>query len=318
MGISRTYAEVKAFVEENTDCKLISTEYKGTREPLQFQCACGEEFTTTWSKFYSQNRRRCDKCGTELRASKKRRTLGEVKENIAKAGYKYLRGEYKSGKSKITILCKCGHERTITYNNIFYDNFSGLCLKCADPLYHGSNRLTFNEIRELSAARGVELLSEEYKDARTPLRFRCACGAEFETTWNSVVQNDKVRCNTCGRRSSSGERAIAVWLKEHDIEYVTEKSFRGLVGTTGRPYHFDFYIPSKNLCIEFDGQQHSKIVDYSGKGDPNHLTAVLWTTRIRDWQKTTYCEENGIGLLRIDYTQMEEIPQLLTDMLIPR
>lgn len=318
MGIKRTYAEVKEFVETNSDCQLLSTEYVGTHEPLRFRCSCGEEFETSWSKFFSQNHRRCAKCGVELRASKKRKPLETIKKELSDAGYEYISGDYKSQKSKITIRCKCGHERTIIYGNIFYNNFSGLCLKCADPLYHGTNRLTVEEVRELSATRGVELLSDAYRNAREPLRFRCACGREFQTTWNSVISVNKVHCDVCGQRTSSGERAIAKWLDDNGIGYETEKAFPGFVGATGRPYRFDFYIPSKNLCIEFDGQQHSKIVDYSGKGDPEALTATLWLTGIHDHLKTLYCNSNGIGLLRIDYTQMDELPQLLADTLIPR
>lgn len=318
MGVKRTYAEVKEFVETNSDCQLLSTEYVGTREPLRFRCACGEEFTTTWSKFFSQNHRRCAKCGTELRASRKRKPLDQLKQELSDVGLEYLRGEYKNRKSKITILCRCGHERTTTYNLIFSGGFSGLCLKCADPLYHGANRLTLEEVRELSAVRGVELLSDSYHNAREYLRFRCACGREFQTTWNAVISVNKVHCDICGQRTSSGERAIETWLDEHGIAYEKEKAFPGLVGVSGRPYRFDFYIPSRNICIEFDGQQHSKVVDYSGGKDVDKLTVTLWAIKIRDHLKTMYCESNGIGLLRIDYTQMDELPKLLADTLIPR
>ena len=318
MGKKRTYAEVKEFVENNSDCELLSEEYVGTFEPLRFRCSCGAEFETSWHKFSSQNHRRCAECGSELRASKKRRSLEILKQQLIDAGLEYISGDYKNGKSKITIRCRCGHEKTTTYNGIFHNKFSGLCPECAAPLHHGVNRLTLDAVREMCEEKGVELLEDHYENAKARMLFRCACGTVFESTWDHISTKYKACCYLCGQRASSGERAIGTWLKEHGFEYETEKSFPDLIGARGKKYFFDFYIPSENVCIEFDGQQHSKIVDYTGKGDPDELTAVFWATQIRDRCKTLYCERNGIRLLRITAKQYRELPQLLADMLIPR
>lgn len=318
MSRKRTYEEVKKFVEENSNCELLSETYEGTYAPLRFRCPCGEEFSASWNKFFSQGRRSCVRCALDGRSERRRRTIEDLEKVIAGVGCEYISGEYKNRKSKLVIRCRCGHERTTTLNYILGENFSGLCLHCSDPLYRGANRLTLEEIKELSAARGLELLSAEYKNARSKLRFRCACGKEFETTWDSVVSKNKAQCDTCGQRESFGERAVRSWLDEHGIEYEREKGFEGLVGPTGRKYRFDFYVPSKNLCIEVDGQQHSKIVNYSGKENLDRLTAVLWATQLRDYQKTMYCQLAGIDLLRIDYTDFERLPDILTDKLIPR
>lgn len=314
----KTFEEVKRFIKENSDCELISKTYEGTFEPLVLRCSCGQEFTTSWHKFYSQGRRSCVECAIAMRSEHRRRTSQDVAETVASVGCEYVSGEYKNRKSKIVVRCRCGHERTMTLNYLLSDGFSGLCLECSYPLHHGSNRLTLEEVRELSAARGLELLSPEYKSAREKLRFRCACGEEFETTWDSVVSKNKARCDKCGQRESSGERLVQDWLDDHGITYERERGFEGLTGPTGRKYKFDFYIPEKNLCIEVDGQQHSKIVNYSGKESMEKLTEVLWQTQLRDCQKTMYCEKVGLDLLRIDYTQFDQVSELLTDKLIPR
>jgi hypothetical protein len=314
----KTYAEIKEFVEQNSDCELLSDHYEGTFEPLRFRCRCGNEFTASWHKFSNQNRRQCLDCAMKQRANKRRNSLPYIKQKLLEAGYEYISGDYKDHKSKITIRCKCGHPRTMIYSNIFQEGFLGLCNDCAAPRQHGSNRLTIDEIREMSASRGLELLSTEYKTARSKLRFRCECGEEFETTWDSVYSKNKVRCDKCSWKMSTGERAIQDWLDENGFEYEREKAFPGLIGPTGRGYRFDFFIPSKNLCIEFDGQQHYKIVNYSGKEDLEKLTVVFWATKLRDAQKTQYCEAAGIDLLRISFEQIDDVPSILTDKLIPR
>lgn len=318
MGKERTYAEIREFVKNNSDCELLSGTYVGTFEPLRFRCSCGAEFEASWHQFYSQGKRRCASCSVALRAAKRRKPLSKVQEELRAAGFEYVSGDYINHKSKITILCHCGHTRTLAYSNIFYNGFSGLCEDCAWPFYHGTNRLNLEAVREMAAARGLELLSDAYTNAREKLRFRCSCGEEFETTWDSVFSKNKARCDKCSQRMSSGERAVSGWLDEHGIVYEREKGFDGLIGPTGRKYRFDFYIPSKNLCIEFDGQRHYKTVDYSGKEDPMKLTAVLWETQLRDQQKDYYCRAKGIDLLRISYLQFDELPEILTDKLIPR
>lgn len=313
-----TYAEVEEFVKKNSDCELLSETYEGTFEPMRFRCSCGSEFEASWHQFSSQNRRSCLECAFKRRADKRRRTMDTVKASIAAVGCEYVSGEYKSGKSKIVIRCRCGHEREIVYNNIFYNDFSGLCNECAYPLYHGVNRLTIDQVREMCVDRGLTLLSDSYDKSKEKLRFRCACGEEFETTWDTVFSKGKTQCDRCSQKESSGERAIAAWLDEHGIEYEREKKFPGFIGLAGKHYRFDFYIPSRNLCIEFDGQQHSKTVNYSGKEDVEKLTTALWVTQLHDQLKTFYCEKAGIDLLRIDYTDLDRVADILADKLIPR
>ena len=313
----KTIAEIREFVKNNTDCELLSDHYEGTYEPLRFRCKCGKEFTAPWNHF-SHGQTCCIDCATEQRLAKRRKPLSTIKAELSAAGYEYISGEYKNHKSLITFRCRCGHPRTMTYMNIFQEGFTGLCNNCAAPRQHGSNRLTIEMVRELSVARGLELLSTTYENAKEKLWFRCECGEEFETSWDTVFSKNKVRCDKCSWKISTGERTILQWLDNNGIVYEREKTFPGLVGPTGRKFRFDFFIPSNNLCIEFDGPQHFKPTNYSGKEDDDTVLMVLWETQLRDIQKTKYCEENGIDLLRINYNQLDAVDAILTDKLIPR
>ena len=318
MGAKRTYAEIKKYIESNTPSRLLSEDYIGTYEPLLLRCSCGAEFSASWHQIRSQNRTVCVACAIKRRAGLRRRSIEDIKKRISDAGYEYISGDYENPKSKVVIRCSCGHTKTIAYSNIFYNGFSGLCDECSKPLNHGSNRLSIEDVRELSALRGIILLSDTYTNARSKLRFLCKCGREFEATWDSVVSHGKTRCDYCSNAVSSGELAIQTWLDEHSIKYEREKSFPGFVGRAGKLYKYDFYIPSKNLCIEYDGQQHSKTVNYSGKMDEATLKDRLMTVAFNDYIKTQYCENHGIGLLRIDYSERNKLPEILTGTLIPR
>lgn len=57
-----TISTIKEFVEKNSDSKLLTTEYHGFSQKLQFECACGNQFEKTFTKFKNKNQRKCDSC----------------------------------------------------------------------------------------------------------------------------------------------------------------------------------------------------------------------------------------------------------------
>lgn len=57
-----TIDEIKKFVENDSESKLLSTEYYGFSQKLLFKCACGENFEKTFTKFKNRNQRKCDVC----------------------------------------------------------------------------------------------------------------------------------------------------------------------------------------------------------------------------------------------------------------
>lgn len=60
------YSEIKEYIESNSNCILISTEYKGQRKPLTLQCECGELFKVSFTHFKHANQQRCKKCSQAI------------------------------------------------------------------------------------------------------------------------------------------------------------------------------------------------------------------------------------------------------------
>jgi very-short-patch-repair endonuclease len=82
-----------------------------------------------------------------------------------------------------------------------------------------------------------------------------------------------------------------------------------------RPLKFDFYIPSANLLIEYDGEQHFR----RGKMGKHYVSATeLREVQRRDSIKTDYAKRRGIRLLRIAYTDFSRIDDILTSHLTNR
>jgi len=60
---------------------------------------------------------------------------------------------------------------------------------------------------------------------------------------------------------------------------------------------FDFYLPEKDIFIEFDGEQHYKPIDRFGGQEGFNETLK------RDNAKNEWCEENNKQLIRIKYDE---------------
>ncbi|MBD3109264.1 hypothetical protein IEO70_12995 [Bacillus sp. AGMB 02131] len=57
-----TIKDIQAYVEKNSDSKLLSTEYHGFSQKLLFKCECGNNFEKSFTKFKKNNQRKCDTC----------------------------------------------------------------------------------------------------------------------------------------------------------------------------------------------------------------------------------------------------------------
>lgn len=107
-------------------------------------------------------------------------------------------------------------------------------------------------------------------------------------------------CVQCSLRTSKGVVEIIEALRILDIDY-TREHLIPIRGQAGRSrLRLDFWIPSKNLAIEYDGEHHFRPIQFKGNSD-NMLTNFNRQRR-NDGIKTQYCADVGIELLRIPYT----------------
>lgn len=106
-------------------------------------------------------------------------------------------------------------------------------------------------------------------------------------------------------RKSTGETIIENILNKYSIFYEREKTFDGCINK--KKLRFDFYIPDKNICIEYNGIQHYQKVDRFGGEDSFNYQ------KYNDSIKNNFCKENKINLIIISYKDsiIEKINELL-------
>ena len=103
-----------------------------------------------------------------------------------------------------------------------------------------------------------------------------------------------------GIKGSVGETKIEQYLIKNKIPYIKEFTFKNL-----KRKRFDFYLLKDNICIEFDGIQHFKPISYFGG-----VNAFI-NTKNNDIIKNDYCKNNKIKLIRIPYTEENNINKIL-------
>lgn len=214
--------------------------------------------------------------------------------------YKYISG-YKNMTTKCKFYCnKCNSYFEQMPSRLINQKIYGC--KCSN-----TKRKTHEEfLKEL----GTECLNEyevidKYINVDTKIHFRHKkCNTIFEITpWYFIHKANKKYCPICYYKKSKGEIEINKFLENNNIDYQKEFIF------PNSNKRFDFYLPESNICIEYDGEQHFKAIDFFG-GEEGFIE-----TQKRDKDKNEYCLKNNILLFRIPYTDILNINQILNEIL---
>lgn len=295
------FEDMKKYIEleSNSGCKLITTKFELTTEKIEVLCRCGNTYTTSFAKFKHSNKTTCNEC-----SKKTRWNYSSVKKYIEEnSKCKLLSDEYVNVDTKIKLMCGCGNEFEVTFDKFRGSRNKNKCNDCSLKEKGLGRRLDHSEFLEKFSACGdsnVEILSE-YTLARNYIKCRCKmCG----NIWESIA-NNLLRGNGCMRcRSSYGEKEVLSILNNNGVKCIQQKKYQGLRGVGGKPLSYDFYIPSKNLLVEYQGEFHD--------GTANQQTEEEFKIQQEhDKRKREYAKNNNIRLTEIWYWDRDNIEEIL-------
>lgn len=221
-----------------------------------------------------------------------------LKEICSERGYVFLEIYVKGRKRRIKTLCPNSHLRDCSID-VFLNSE---CKEC--------QRLTYNEVKRRIESQGYTLLSTEYKSYHDKLLVQCPQGHTYEVQLANFDYGK--RCPHC-QNVYKGENKIKEVLDSFNIEYKIQYVFKDCKYVQVMP--FDFYIPSLNLCIEYDGEQHFKPICFGGSYTKEELQERFQIRKLKDEIKNEYCKTNNIKLLRIPYTEFDNIEHILKNNL---
>jgi hypothetical protein len=233
-------------------------------------------------------------------------TYEQVQEACENNGYVLVtsKNNYKNGHTYIDYICHKHGINNMKASNMVYGR---KCPKCQIENASKRYRHDINTvIQRISECGGVVNNPEEYiNQSEKNLLIDCPCCKNpFMTSLVLFTQHGGQLCENCDSKMSVGEGKIKSYLDKHSIEYEQEKWWKDCRDIN--PLPFDFYIPSKHMCIEFDGRQHF--------GDDTGYFKHDKDTIRHDKIKNDYCMRNEITLIRIPYWDINNIEKILNDI----
>lgn len=282
-----THCEMSKRIHEltNGDYSLSSAFNKGTEKVKITHHKCGETFEITTNHFIYDGRR----CPCMRSTRKTHEQFSKEFEDRFSHEFTLL-GRYKTSLTKLRILHNpCGTSMDVTPKSLLAGEVK--CRTCS-PIKN--KRKTTKEFHdEVQVLGGGEfVLVSDYVNNRKKVSIKhLNCGGSYEVSPKDFIAGN--RCPYC--KQSKGETMVRNILISLGVEYEIEKTYDNLL-SRGASMPYDFYLPSYDMLIEYDGEQHFKPVKYFG-GQKKFISQQK-----RDSKKNEYALKNGISLIRIPYT----------------
>lgn len=237
---------------------------------------------------------KCDNCGNE-KMKPYREYLSCINNNkyycthcINKRLESILLEKYgKENSSKLDFVKEKKREKIKNYINI---NF----LKC-DKNYEKIKK-TFQTKYSLLFLKKSNLIHNytydyskvNYINNKTKVIISCKIHGDFlQRPDMHLIGQGCPKCNI-----SKNEQLIKNFLLSNSLNFIHQMKFENC--KYKKELIFDFYLPNKSTCIEYDGEQH--FIPIYGK-------EKLEEIKKRDKIKNIYCIKNNISLIRIKYNE---------------
>jgi hypothetical protein len=318
MAFVNSTDEFKQYVytQVGNEYKVLG-EFSGTTKKIGIihnNCYDGETYSyeVTPEKFKAG--RRCPHCAIMIRSKKIHKKTTKTTEQFKKevfdlVGDEYIViGSYINKNEKIKMLHSvCGTEYDVSLNHFLRGNRCKYC-------YNKSRTKTQEQFEK----EVLDILGKEYKvlgqynknDEEIEL-FHTVCNHHIFIRPVDIITHG-IGCRYCNE--SHGERKIRLLLEESGINFDRFVKFEECKNKYYLEFDFQVYKPdlekdNKFVLIEFDGRLHFE--PYT-KNNPEHLEKLKKQQR-NDELKNEFCKKYDIELIRIPYTDMDNIEKILKE-----
>lgn len=304
MAEKLTQEQVEERVASNYDGSYrLTSEYISMKnEVILLHLGCNKTYKLTRLKTFFENGGKCPHC-KEIKSNSTKKVTEEefikrIKEQTGDE-YSYISGFTKMNEKVIMRHNICEHEWEIE-PKMFTGVKQRRCPKCANK-NRGKYALKENYLESIlkdsydgNEYKWLSEYSGNNKHYHKILHIEC--DREYEVRPNDFQQG--YRCPYCSQelKESRNLGYIKDYLIKNKVEFEIEKKFEECKNKSYLP--FDIYIPSKNLLIEYDGEQHFKPTFGC---DKENRIELLKNTHKRDLIKNEYAIYQKISLLRIPY-----------------
>ena len=294
------YFEEQFNILSNKEYELLSIYETAIKKIKISHLECNNIYEVTPNKFLSN--RRCPYCKSKIVAEKESIGFETAKErinNLYNGKFKLI--EYNNTKSNCLIECtNCNKKTKIIYANFM--NQKKICRCDSNNYFNILRDEKEKELIEYCKNNGYKLLGK-YKGCKEKVLIRhLVCGTEWLCSPSNLKRG--FGCPKCSE--SKMEKETSGLLDVFNIEYIQQYKFIDCKNIF--PLPFDFYLPIHNICIECDGIQHEKPVDWFGGKEQFKVQ------KINDSIKNKYCLNNNIKLIRIKHNEISLIKGIIENI----
>ena len=188
-------------------------------------------------------------------------------------------------------------------------NRQKLCIQCCDKFVKWQQKQPKKEFKCLKCDYKCSQngdLKKHIKAVHNKIKDIQCLKCDFKTSHNNNLQQHNKTC-TGKSNLSSGEFKLQRILTEMNIDFTTG-TYELRNPKTNKLLRWDIIIQTNGepLFIEYDGRQHFQEIGCWDK---------LEDTQYRDKLKNDYCNDNGYMLLRIPYTEYENMEKLVVEFI---
>lgn len=288
----------------NSNIKIIG-KYQNARSKIECECLIDgyHWFATPDNLLHGTG---CPKCSGRVQNTEIfKERLKDIQPHIE------VVGEYINNSTKIDCICHLHNfEFKSTPQHLLQGKGCKYCKSEKLSKYHLMTHEEFvDRVNKLNADIAVV---GRYISAQQKVLVKCKkCNTEFNVIPNNVKTRNHIYCPSCHQKESIsvGEKLIKNYLSDHDIYFIHEYKYDGLLGVNGGQLSYDFYLPFYNILIEFQGEQHERPVEYFGGDEKFHIQQE------HDKRKREYAAAHNITLLEIWYDEIDRIDSILDNYL---
>lgn len=277
---------------------------------------CGNEYIVNQNNFFNNNCRcQNSNCKAKRLYYKNRKTCEKPFNNLKQQIYDLVKdeytvsGQYLSNYKKVNFIHNtCGNKFNATpYNFIHKGTRCPICSRLMQQKHITKSQEQFELDVINTHGEEYEVLGEYINCTTRILMKHKLCGNTWYVYPTSFIHG-LTRCPKCSS-ISKGEEKIVKILKNNNINFVSQKSFDGLIGVNGGLLTYDFYLQKYNLLIEYQGRQHEQPIDHFGGETRFNIQQE------HDKRKREYAKVHNIDLLEIWYYDFDSIENIINNYL---
>lgn len=287
----------------NHEIEALST-YDGAMKHMQFKCnICGHQWHTYPNNLLKCGCPSCTNAQKSSMMTKDHETfveeVSELHDNIE------IIGKYHKCNEKLLVRCtNCHREWYVTPLSLLSGNG---CRNCSNDILH-NKMINSNDdfLYKLSLLNSRITVISRYDGLKNKVTTKCnICGYIWDTSAQSLLNGSA--CPKC--KKSHLEKKVQLYFDNSKIDYEIEKSFNDLRGIGGGKLSYDLFVPSYNLLIELQGEQHYRPVEYFGGVD------AFEKQKMHDELKRNYAISNQYNYIEIGFFDIDNIDTILNDRL---